>query len=221
MYQSRNMDNNLNKSNYVKKGSIDSESTIKPSKYTSSKSLKKEPTITSNSTVTDSSNVSIRNLPKYNFSVNSLTSIGTIYFSLPTPTTRPINTLVYVLTTDYEYITTKSNQKLIKLSSTVIDEDGFPIDVTMYEKDDNKSIESLLRKGDIIYIENTHIKLLIDESNKDGIPSPKLQGGKYTICYRLNVHKDADRKKYRPDWLATHKPNLRVLQLYEYIESNL
>ena len=123
--------------------------------------------------------------------------------------------------TDYEYITTKSNQKLIKLSSTVIDEDGFPIDVTMYEKDDNKSIECLLRKGDIIYIENTHIKLLIDESNKDGIPSPKLQGGKYTICYRLNVHKDADRKKYRPDWLATHKPNLRVLQLYEYIESNL
>lgn len=193
-----------------------STSTVKPhpTSLISHKSIKSIETTT---TATQRSDVSLANPPMYNFSVNSLTSLESIYFNGKHLGNQQINVLVYLISVDINTLTLRDGSRMTKFNLTAADEAGFPIEISVFDKE-GKADEEKCRKGDIIYLQGAKIKTRGIES----IPTPVLTSGNYVVCYRFNVHpQDKHWRGYRPDWLATHRPSIRVLKLYEWVESNL
>ncbi|TIC59171.1 hypothetical protein E3Q03_03945 [Wallemia mellicola] len=171
----------------------------------------------------NTSDFSIRNPPMYNFSVNNLISIQSVYFNVPHIPNKPINVILYILSAEIKSLKLKNGLQMKRLFLTGTDEAGLPIQISIFENEVKKinsvnDEESVCRTGDIIYLESTNVKV----REMEGIPTPFLTNGTYTVCYRYNIYsQDKNWRRYRPDWLATHRPSLRVLKLYEWIESNL
>lgn len=199
-----------------------STSTAKPQQtsFTCHKSIKSfDSTKIANTaaTITQRSDVSLLNPPSYNFSVNSLISLESIYLNAKHLSHQPINVVVFLISVEANTITLRNGLKMAKFNLTATDEAGIPIEMSIFDKEGLYN-EDKCRKGDIIYLQGATIKL----KDFDSIPTPVLINGNYVVCYRFNVHpQDKHWRAYRPDWLATHRPSIRVLKLYEWVESNL